>query len=36
MMRLDMEYIERRSFLLDLRILILSVPAMPSGNGTYR
>jgi len=34
-MRLDMEYIARRSFALDLKILIRTVPAVLSGEGAY-
>ncbi len=32
---LDLEYIERRSFWLDLRILIRTIPAVLSGRGAY-
>jgi exopolysaccharide biosynthesis polyprenyl glycosylphosphotransferase len=32
---LDLEYVERRSFLLDLRVLILTVPAVISGRGAW-
>jgi lipopolysaccharide/colanic/teichoic acid biosynthesis glycosyltransferase len=34
-MRLDMEYIDRRSFLLDAQILIRTIPAVLSGEGAY-
>jgi lipopolysaccharide/colanic/teichoic acid biosynthesis glycosyltransferase len=34
-MRLDMEYITRRSFALDLNILIRTIPAVLSGEGAY-
>jgi lipopolysaccharide/colanic/teichoic acid biosynthesis glycosyltransferase len=34
-MRLDMEYIEDRSFTLDLKILFLTIPAVVSGKGAY-
>lgn len=34
-MRLDMEYIDRRCFALDLKILLLTVPAVVSGRGAY-
>lgn len=34
-MRLDMEYIDHRSFLLDLKILLRTVPAVMSGKGAY-
>ncbi|MDM7917418.1 MAG: sugar transferase [Candidatus Eisenbacteria bacterium] len=33
--RLDMEYIERRCFVLDLKILIRTIPAVLSGEGAY-
>jgi exopolysaccharide biosynthesis polyprenyl glycosylphosphotransferase len=34
-MRLDIQYIQNRSFLLDLRILAMTVPAVISGKGAY-
>lgn len=34
-MRLDLEYIERRSLILDLSILLRTVPAVLSGKGAY-
>lgn len=34
-MRLDLEYVDRLSFGLDLRILLLTVPAVISGRGAY-
>jgi lipopolysaccharide/colanic/teichoic acid biosynthesis glycosyltransferase len=34
-MRLDMQYIRNRSFLLDLKILLLTLPAVLSGEGAY-
>jgi exopolysaccharide biosynthesis polyprenyl glycosylphosphotransferase len=34
-MRLDLEYIERRSFALDIKILLRTVPAVVSGTGAY-
>ncbi len=34
-MRLDMEYIDRRSFPLDLAILVRTLPAVMSGEGAY-
>lgn len=34
-MRLDLEYVDRLSFGLDLRILLLTVPAVVSGRGAY-
>lgn len=34
-MRLDLEYVDRLSFGLDLRILLLTVPAVLSGRGAY-
>jgi lipopolysaccharide/colanic/teichoic acid biosynthesis glycosyltransferase len=34
-MRLDMEYIARRGFALDLKILIRTIPAVLSGEGAY-
>ncbi len=34
-MRLDIEYIRNRSFLLDLRILAKTIPAVLSGRGAY-
>ena len=34
-MRLDVEYVERCSLALDLKILILTVPAVLSGRGAY-
>ena len=34
-MRLDMEYIERRSLILDLKILLRTIPAVLSGEGAY-
>jgi lipopolysaccharide/colanic/teichoic acid biosynthesis glycosyltransferase len=34
-MRLDVEYVERCSFPLDLKILVLTVPAVLSGKGAY-
>jgi lipopolysaccharide/colanic/teichoic acid biosynthesis glycosyltransferase len=34
-MRLDIEYVERCSFLLDLRILVLTIPAVLSARGAY-
>ena len=34
-MRLDLEYVERCSFLLDVKILLLTVPAVLSGRGAY-
>ena len=34
-MRLDMEYIEHRSFRLDLMILLRTIPAVISGKGAY-
>jgi exopolysaccharide biosynthesis polyprenyl glycosylphosphotransferase len=35
MVRLDMEYIERRSVLLDLRIIVMTVPSVVLGVGAY-
>jgi lipopolysaccharide/colanic/teichoic acid biosynthesis glycosyltransferase len=32
---MDVEYIENRSFLLDLKILLLTVPAVVTGRGAY-
>lgn len=32
---LDLEYVQRRGFLLDLRVLILTVPAVISGRGAW-
>ncbi len=34
-MRLDIQYIQTRSFLLDLRILAMTIPAVLSGRGAY-
>jgi len=34
-MRLDLEYIRHRSFLLDLKILIRTIPAVLSREGAY-
>lgn len=34
-MRLDVEYVERCSLALDLRILLLTIPAVLSGRGAY-
>ena len=34
-MRLDLEYVDRQSFLLDLKILALTVPAVLSARGAY-
>ena len=34
-MRLDVEYVERHSFLLDATILVLTIPAVISGRGAY-
>lgn len=34
-MRLDVEYVERYSFLLDVKILALTIPAVLSGRGAY-
>ena len=34
-MRMDLEYIDRRSFRLDLSILLRTVPAVLSGKGAY-
>jgi lipopolysaccharide/colanic/teichoic acid biosynthesis glycosyltransferase len=34
-MRLDLEYIRRRSFRLDLKILIRTIPAVLSREGAY-
>jgi exopolysaccharide biosynthesis polyprenyl glycosylphosphotransferase len=34
-MRMDLEYIDRRSFLLDLSILLRTIPAVLSGKGAY-
>jgi lipopolysaccharide/colanic/teichoic acid biosynthesis glycosyltransferase len=34
-MRLDLEYVDRQSFLLDLRILALTIPAVLSARGAY-
>ncbi len=34
-MRLDLEYVDRLSFGLDLRILLLTIPAVLSGRGAY-
>lgn len=34
-MRLDLEYVESASFGLDLRILLLTIPAVLSGRGAY-
>ena len=34
-MRLDLEYVERLSFWLDLKILVLTVPAVLSARGAY-
>ena len=34
-MRLDLEYVDRLSFGLDVRILLLTVPAVVSGRGAY-
>jgi lipopolysaccharide/colanic/teichoic acid biosynthesis glycosyltransferase len=33
-LRLDLEYVDRQSFLLDLKILIKTVPAVLSANGS--
>lgn len=34
-MRLDLEYVDHQSFLLDLKILVLTVPAVLSARGAY-
>lgn len=34
-MRLDMEYIDRRCFALDVKILAMTIPAVLSGEGAY-
>jgi lipopolysaccharide/colanic/teichoic acid biosynthesis glycosyltransferase len=34
-MRLDVEYVERHSFALDVKILLLTIPAVVSGRGAY-
>ena len=34
-MRLDIEYVDRYSFPLDMKILILTVPAVLSARGAY-
>ena len=34
-MKLDLEYIENRSFMLDLKILLKTIPAVLSGKGAY-
>jgi lipopolysaccharide/colanic/teichoic acid biosynthesis glycosyltransferase len=34
-MRLDLEYIKHRSFWLDLRILLRTIPAVLSREGAY-
>jgi len=34
-MRLDMEYIERRSLGLDIKILLQTIPAVLTGRGAY-
>ena len=34
-MRLDMEYIDNRSLLLDAKILLLTIPAVLTGRGAY-
>ena len=34
-MRLDLEYVDRQSFLLDLKILALTIPAVLSARGAY-
>jgi lipopolysaccharide/colanic/teichoic acid biosynthesis glycosyltransferase len=34
-MRLDLEYVDRQSFLLDVKILALTVPAVLSARGAY-
>jgi len=34
-MRLDIQYIQNRSFLLDLKILAMTIPAVLSGRGAY-
>jgi lipopolysaccharide/colanic/teichoic acid biosynthesis glycosyltransferase len=34
-MRLDMEYIDRRCFALDLKIIAMTIPAVLSGEGAY-
>ena len=33
MMRMDIDYVRRRSFWLDLKILLMTVPAVISGRG---
>ena len=35
MMRLDLEYVERQSFRLDIRILLATVPAVLAGRGAF-
>jgi lipopolysaccharide/colanic/teichoic acid biosynthesis glycosyltransferase len=35
MVRLDMEYIERRSIIMDLRIIAMTVPSVVLGVGAY-
>jgi lipopolysaccharide/colanic/teichoic acid biosynthesis glycosyltransferase len=35
MVRLDLGYIERRSLLLDLKLLLLTVPTVLLGRGAY-
>jgi lipopolysaccharide/colanic/teichoic acid biosynthesis glycosyltransferase len=35
MVRLDMEYIERRSLVTDLRIIAMTVPSVVLGVGAY-
>jgi len=34
-MRLDLEYVDRQSFLLDVKILALTLPAVLSARGAY-
>jgi lipopolysaccharide/colanic/teichoic acid biosynthesis glycosyltransferase len=34
-MRLDIEYVDRCSFLLDLQILAMTIPAVLSARGAY-
>jgi len=34
-MRLDLQYIKRQSFLLDVRILVRTIPAVLSREGAY-
>jgi lipopolysaccharide/colanic/teichoic acid biosynthesis glycosyltransferase len=33
--RFDVEYIENRSFLLDVKLVVLTIPAVLTGKGAY-